>query len=52
MKAYVIKCVNNAMGTQAMSTRLFWFYDQVVETVDALNAKNDGYTYFVAEAKL
>ena len=52
MQAYFIKCVNLSLGTEAISTRLFYFYDQVVEIVDTLNAKNDGYQYFIHEARI
>lgn len=52
MQAYFIKCVNSSLGTEAISTRLFYFYDQVVEIVDTLNAKNDGYQYFIHEARI
>ena len=52
MQAYFIKCINISLGTEAISTRLFYFYDQVCEIVDTLNAKNDGYQYFVHQANI
>ena len=52
MQAYFIKCVNLSLGTEAISTRLFYFYDQVVEIVDTLNAKKDGYQYFIHQANI
>jgi len=52
MQAYFIKCVNLSLGTEAMSTRLFYFYDQVREIVDTLNDKNDGYSYFIHQANI
>ena len=52
MQAYFIKCINKQIGTEAISTRLFYFYDQVIEIVDSLNAKNDGYEYFIHQANI
>ena len=52
MQAYFIKCTNKQLGTEAISTRLFYFYDQVIEIVDSLNAKNDGYEYFILQANI
>jgi len=52
MQAYTIKCINLQLGTEAMSTRLFYFYDQVCEIVDTLNAKKDGYQYFIHKANI
>ena len=52
MQAYFIKCVNTTMGTEAISQRLFYFYDQAIEIVDSLNAKNDGYRYFLHAANI
>jgi len=52
MQAYFIKCINKQLGTEAVSTRLFYWYDQVIEIVDTLNAKNDGYEYFVHQANI
>jgi hypothetical protein len=52
MQAYFIKCINKQLGTEAMSTRLFYFYDQVIEIVDTLNAKQDGYEYFIHQANI
>ena len=52
MQAYFIKCINKQLGSEAMSTRLFYFYDQVIEIVDTLNAKQDGYEYFIHPAYL
>jgi hypothetical protein len=52
MQAYFIKCINKELGTEAISTRLFYWYDQAIEIVDTLNAKNDGYEYFVHQANI
>jgi hypothetical protein len=52
MQAYFIKCVNLSLGTEAISSRLFYFYDQVREIVDTLNDKNDGYSYFIHQANI
>jgi len=52
MQAYFIKCVNVSLGTEAISTRLFYWFDQVQEIVDNLNAKNDGYQYFIHQANI
>jgi hypothetical protein len=52
MQAYFIKCVNNAIGTEAISTRLFYFKDQALNIIDTLNAKNDGYTYFIHQTNI
>ena len=52
MQAYFIKCVNTSMGTEAISQRLFYFYDQAIEIVDSLNAKNDGCRYFLHAANI
>ena len=52
MQAYYIKCVNLSLGTEAISTRLFYWYDQAIEIVDTLNAKNDGYRYSVQQANI
>jgi len=38
------------MGTEAISTRLWYFKDEVLAIVKELNSKNDGYTYFIHEA--
>jgi hypothetical protein len=52
MQAYFIKCINKQLGTEAISTRLFYFYDQAIEIVDTLNAKKDGYEYFLHAATI
>lgn len=52
MQAYFIKCVNQSMGTEAMSTQLFYFESQAAAIVDTLNAKNDGYRYFLHAANI
>lgn len=52
MQAYFIKCINTELGTEAISTTLFYFYDLACKTVDELNAKNDGYEYFIHQANI
>jgi len=52
MQAYFIKCTDNVMGLESISTRLFYFKDQALEIIDTLNAKNDGYTYFLHQANI
>jgi len=52
MQAYFIKCVHITMGTEAISQRLFYFQSQASEIVDNLNAKNDGYRYFLHAANI
>jgi hypothetical protein len=52
MQAYFIKCVNQSMGTESMSTQLFYFESQAAAIVDTLNAKNDGYRYFLHAANI
>ena len=52
MQAYFIKCINKKLGTEAISTRLFYFYDQAIKVVDTINAKNDGYEYFLHAATI
>lgn len=47
MKAYFIKCKHNSMGTESISTTLYYFESQAEDIVKQLNAKNDGYTYFI-----
>ena len=47
MKAYFIKCRNNAIGSEAISSTLYYFESQAEDIVKQLNAKNDGYTYFI-----
>ena len=47
MKAYFIKCKNNSMGTESISTTLYYFESQAQDIANELNSKNDGYTYFI-----
>jgi hypothetical protein len=47
MNAYFIKCRNNVIGSEAISTTLYYFESQAQQIVDQLNAKKDGYTYFI-----
>ena len=47
MTAYFIKCKHNEMGTESMSTTLYYFESQACDIVKQLNTKNDGYTYFI-----
>jgi len=47
MTAYFIKCKNNAIGTEAISSNLYYFESQALDIIKQLNAKNDGYTYFL-----
>ena len=47
MKAYFIKCRNNDIGSEAISTTLYYFESQALDIVNELNSKNDGYTYFI-----
>jgi len=52
MQAYFIKCVNQSTGTEAMSTQLFYFECAAAAVVYTLNAKNDGYRYFLHAANI
>jgi hypothetical protein len=47
MTAYFIKCKNNQMGTESISTTLYYFESQALDIIQQLNTKNDGYTYFL-----
>ena len=47
MRAYFIKCKHNLMGTESISTTLYYFESQAQDIANELNSKNDGYTYFI-----
>jgi len=52
MNAYFIKCRNNVMGTEGISSHLYYWESQALSVIQELNAKNDGYTYFIHAATI
>lgn len=51
MNAYFIKC-RSVEGLESISTNLYYFESQAQEVIQELNAKNDGYTYFLHAANI
>ena len=51
MTAYFIKC-RSVEGLEGISTTLYYWKDQAEQISEELNAKKDGYNYFVIERQL
>ena len=51
MTAYFIKC-RSVEGLEGISTTLYYWKDQAEKIAEELNAKKDGYTYFLLERQL